>query len=69
MRGENRDYIPTRQKGVTDQTCDLSEGCAFKATSERVDRGAHFRRKEGKLNREERERAMYPSFFMTDGDY
>jgi hypothetical protein len=37
MRGENRDYVPTRQKGVEDNTCDPSEGCAFKAKATKRD--------------------------------
>ena len=41
-RGENRDYIPKRQKGVADNTCDLKEGCAFKATATK--RTPHYRK-------------------------
>ena len=41
MRGENRDYIPTRQSGVKDKTCGIEEGCAFKAESQK--RGAPYR--------------------------
>ena len=46
QRGENKDYIPSRQSDVSQQTCDLESGCAFKAKAEKRD--PHYRRKGGK---------------------
>lgn len=58
MRGESRDYVPTRQKGVKESTCKPSDGCAFKAKASKRD--PYFKQKGGKLN----ETAEYMPFGM-----
>lgn len=64
MRGENRDYIPRRQKGVSDEECAPSEGCAFKAKAEQRD--PHFRRKQGKLNQPDVDAMGFPMLSYFD---
>jgi hypothetical protein len=63
MRGENRDYIPTRQKGVEDNTCDPSEGCAFKAKAEKRD--PFFRKK---IDRKQPAADMMSPFYFGEYD-
>jgi hypothetical protein len=64
MRGENRDYIPKRQSGVKESTCEVSEGCAFKAKATK--RRPHYRNYAGKDSAE----GMGPiSLFLEGGDY
>jgi hypothetical protein len=63
MRGENRDYIPRRQKGVKEKTCEASEGCAFKAKSER--RRPHYREMVGG----DEGMSRMGVFAMMTGDY
>lgn len=64
-RGEGRDYVPKRQPGVAENTCDPSEGCAFK--EEATKRRPHYRKYQGK---EERPTGMGPiELFLSGGDY